>query len=150
MRTINHFRVTQDFLLSEYECPGPGGTGLCCGYAVKIEPKLKECTQHLRDRVGVRVVIVSGYRCPAYNNLLGGKHETMNPLDRRNSFHCQGMAVDLKSPDMHKRDLARVALDIFPRVGLYYGRSGELVLHCDIADPEATGLPAKFGDAWTA
>jgi len=149
LHDLNRIKVSQDFLLSEYACPGPGGSGSCCGYSVKLHPKLKECTQRLRDRTGCRIIIESGHRCIQYNKALGGKHHSDNPLDEQNSFHCQGMADDLKSPDMHKRDLAVAALDIFPRVGLYYGRSGELILHCDVANPAETGLPAKFGDAWT-
>jgi hypothetical protein len=53
---------------------------------------------------------------------------------------------------MPKRDLAVICLTIFPRVGLYWRKRADgmkyLVLHCDVADPITTGLPAKFGDAW--
>jgi len=132
---VNDLKVSTDFALYEYECP-------CC-HAVTLHPKLAACCQRLRDRIGQPITVLSAYRCTAHNVEVGGLPD---------SFHREGMAVDLDCGPMPKRDLAVICLTIFPRVGLYWRKRADgmkyLVLHCDVADPITTGLPAKFGDAW--
>jgi uncharacterized protein YcbK (DUF882 family) len=133
---LNDIKISADFSLREYECP-------CC-HAVKVHPKLAACCQRLRDAVGQVVTLKSAYRCQAHNAAVGGKDA---------SFHMDGMAADPTCAGLSKRDLAEKCLTIFPRVGLYWRtdrRNGGryLVLHCDVADPGETGLPAKFGDGW--
>lgn len=132
---LNDIKISADFSLYEYECP-------CC-HAVKLHPKVAACSQRLRDAVGQAVTFKSAYRCEARNAEVGGKD---------GSFHTDGMAVDPVCAGLSKRDLAEKCLAIFPRVGLYWRTDKEgrryLVLHCDVADPGETGLPAKFGDGW--
>ena len=132
---LNEIKISPDFWLYEYECP-------CCGL-VKLDPKLVACGQRLRDLLGMPVNITSGFRCTLHNSQLGG-------VD--NSFHVQGKAADLHSPGTELSALALKCLQIFPRVGFYWrtvpGRAAGRVLHCDVADPTTTGLPAKWGDAW--
>jgi len=131
---VNDLKISQDFALWEYECP-------CC-HTVMLHPKLAACNQKLRDRVGEPIHNNSAYRCHAHNVEVGGLP---------GSFHRDGMAVDPDCGPIPKRDLAKICLTIFPRVGLYWKKRDGipyLVLHCDVVDPVTTGLPAKFGDAW--
>jgi|GEM_PF-835243 len=152
---LNNIMISEHFRLSEFECMGRS----CCGYAVKVEPLLIEWLERLRaalsEKFGreVPLRITSGYRCPEHNLAVGGVTHSMDPLDTRNSFHCQGMAADVASPGLEKELIARVAVAIgIPRVGFYQRRSGDgtshNVVHLDIADPAAIGTPAVFGSGW--
>ncbi len=62
--------TTNYFSLSELSCP-------CCGEN-KFSPLTLLRFNHLRVLVGEALIMSSGYRCPAYNKLIGATqtHET--------------------------------------------------------------------------
>ena len=159
LNRLNALKLSDNFSLHEFECKG----GDCCGYSVKVYPRIIDYLEQLRAALsahtGVDTVlhIESGYRCIKHNRAVGGLHHSDDPRDGLNSLHCRGRAVDLSSPGISKILVARLALDIWPRVGLYWKvqRSRRhpyshtvLVLHCDLGDPARPELPVKFGNAW--
>lgn len=50
----------------------------------------KNCLQPLRDAWGAPIIVNSGYRCPAVNNLVGGS---------KTSDHVKGFAADIRAKD---------------------------------------------------
>ena len=79
--------MTKNFSSDEFRCK-------CCG-RLKIEPKLVEMLQHIRDTLGAPVIVNSGYRCPRHNKAVGGV---------KNSDHLRGRAADICS----RQSLARL------------------------------------------
>jgi len=76
MREINNFQLTQYVNLQQLECP-------CC-HQVKISVKLVNILDKIRELIPV--IVTSGYRCSNHNKEVGGAI---------NSFHIQGLALDL-------------------------------------------------------
>jgi uncharacterized protein YcbK (DUF882 family) len=71
------------------------------------------------------VHIISGYRSPAYNNLLISQGRGV----AKNSLHLQGKAIDFRVPSVELSLLKKIALSIgYGGVG-YYPRSG--FIHLD-------------------
>lgn len=75
---MNNFKLTDNFNFREFQCRH-------CGQ-VKIDSKLVERLQALRQRLGAPVVITSAFRCVEHNRNVGGAP---------NSYHVQGLAVDI-------------------------------------------------------
>jgi hypothetical protein len=150
MSDLNRVKISAHLSLHELECKGR----ICCGYSVKIQPGVVlyfEATRKQIQQEGQpdrKLLVASGYRCPVYNWVLGSRTPSLDPLDPKARYHPKGMALDLTSPDVSKIRLAEAAIEAgWPRVGLYT-KDGTLVLHCDLADAEAEGLPAVWGDGW--
>jgi hypothetical protein len=57
-------QLSKNFNSIEFACP-------CCG-RWKVDPELVQKLQQLRDHLGYPIIITSGYRCPRYNNSIGG------------------------------------------------------------------------------
>ena len=76
----------------------------------------------LREKFGAPLRINSGYRCKAYNSLIGG-----SPTSK----HMQGRAVDINTMNMSAADkyrLVKCAIDVgFNGVGIY-----RTFIHLDI------------------
>ena len=71
--------LTKDFSRTEFECK-------CgCGFD-KIDPRVVDMCQTIRDAAGVPIRINSACRCAKHNNAIGG-------VD--GSYHTKGMAADL-------------------------------------------------------
>jgi hypothetical protein len=146
--TINCLEVARNFHLSEFECRKGGSPCGHCGGAVVIDPRVILFAQILREEIGRALRITSGFRCIPRNIELGGVLATMDPWDPNNSFHVQGMAIDVSASGIGKRELAEAAIKVgWPRVG-YYQKRGIEVVHLDVADPRVTGLPSKWGNLW--
>ena len=78
---------------------------------VKLDHRLLEKLQDLRDRVGAPVNITSGYRSPEYNKRIGGSP---------NSQHILGRAADIKVPGHSPEYIGKIAQEIgFTGVGIY-------------------------------
>ena len=71
---------TKNFKVSEFACH-------CCGKN-KIDQKVIDMCQKIRDALGVPVRVNSGYRCATHNAKVGGV---------KGSKHTLGMAADLSS-----------------------------------------------------
>jgi hypothetical protein len=72
-------RLSEHFTQSEFSCK-------CCG-KVKVNIQLIISLEKLREKVGVPIIITSGYRCPLHNKAVGGA---------KHSQHQFGNAVDIK------------------------------------------------------
>ena len=69
---------TKNFKVSEFACK-------CCGEN-RIEQKVVDLCQKIREALGLPVKINAGYRCVKHNAKVGGV---------KNSYHTQGLAADL-------------------------------------------------------
>ncbi|MBQ7220814.1 MAG: hypothetical protein IJS28_07535 [Synergistaceae bacterium] len=69
---------TKNFKVSEFACKHCGEN--------KIDQKVIDIAQALRDELGVPVRVNSGYRCEKHNAKVGGV---------KGSFHTKGLAADL-------------------------------------------------------
>lgn len=69
---------TKNFKVSEFACKHCGEN--------KIEQKVMDIAQALRDELGVPVRVNSGYRCEKHNARVGGV---------KGSYHTKGLAADL-------------------------------------------------------
>lgn len=76
--SLNDFQLTDNFNLQEYASPDTD--------EVKIDNRLVEICQELRDKIGV-LTVTSGYRTILHNERVGGAS---------NSYHLKGLAADLK------------------------------------------------------
>ncbi len=112
---INHIKVAKNFYLSEFECP-------CC-HLVKLDPRLLEKLQQLRDRIEGPLYITSGYRCEKENARVGGVPH---------SYHLLGMAADVYTKEVSLEKLLDFATEIgFKGIG-YYPKKG--FLHLDVRE----------------
>ena len=69
---------TQNFKVSEFGCK-------CCGEN-RIDQRVIDIAQAIRDELGVPVRVNSGYRCATHNRNVGGV---------KGSRHTKGLAADL-------------------------------------------------------
>jgi uncharacterized protein YcbK (DUF882 family) len=101
---MNKIKISTNFSLHEFQCKD--GSNL-----VKLDEKLLEKLQQLRDKLGKAIVIHSGYRTPEYNKKVGGSP---------NSQHLLGKAADISVAGMTPKQLAALAEQIgFDGIGIY-------------------------------
>ena len=119
LNQINDIIISPHFKLSEFACP-------CCNL-VMLHPKLLGKLVELRKIVERPVYITSGYRCPRYNQIIGGVV---------NSYHCIGLAVDIKVKDINLIELLGCAEEIdFTGIGFYEKKN---FLHLDVRPTKRT------------
>ncbi|KKL52646.1 hypothetical protein LCGC14_2283360 [marine sediment metagenome] len=112
--SLNNFQLTDNFNLQEYASPDTD--------EVKIDSRLVEICQKLRDKIG-RLTVTSGYRTILHNKKVGGAS---------NSYHLRGLAVDIQPrrldmlPELFQ--LATKCFDI-NGLGLYHKH-----IHIDIRE----------------
>jgi uncharacterized protein YcbK (DUF882 family) len=103
LNEINDIGIAKHFRLSEFACP-------CCR-RVMLHPKLLGKLVELRKILERPVYITSGYRCPRYNQKIGGVV---------NSYHCIGLAADIKVKDINLINLLEICENIgFGGIGFY-------------------------------
>jgi len=113
LNSTNNIRVAKYFNLSEFACP-------CCNL-VMLHPKLLGKLVELRKILERPVYITSGYRCFEYNRKVGGI---------LNSYHCIGLAADIKVKDINLIELLEVCENIdFNGIGVYEKKN---FLHLDV------------------
>ena len=102
--------LTKNFSLYEFECP-------CGCTAQMIDRELVEKMQILRDKLGKKVKVTSGYRCVKHNASkdVGGSKQ---------SRHLYGIAADWRTDN---RSVNPVALGILAH--RHAGRQGHMALH---------------------
>ena len=123
MGKINDFQLSENFNLQEFECTHPDHRH------VQVDSELVEKLQELRERLGLPMIINSGYRCPERNEQVGGA---------KNSQHLFGKAADisLHNQEMDSQNIASLARSIgFNGIGLYNN-----FIHLDVR----SGQPAKW------
>lgn len=99
-------KLSANFKVSEFLCYGAG----CCTKG-KVDEKLVKILQNIRDHFGKPVHISSAYRCPAWNQKVGGVSR---------SYHLSGQAADIKVDDTSPAEVAKYAESIgVLGIGLY-------------------------------
>lgn len=118
--------LSKNFTRKDFKCP--------CGCTRQmVDSELVEKLQRIRDVVGKKIKITSGYRCLKRNQDSGGG---------TNSRHRYGMAADWRLED---RSLNPVALGIlasavgFGGIGIYW-YAGNMFCHADTRGTKATWL----------
>ena len=96
---------------------------------IPISLKLIELVDHLQDHFDAKQVkVVSGYRSASYNKMLRRKLRRV----ARESTHIHGLAMDIKIPGIHKKELGNFAKNLRAGgVGVY--RSSTYV-HVDVGE----------------
>lgn len=125
--------LTKNFSLYEFECP-------CGCTAQMIDRELVEKMQALRDKLGKKVKVTSGYRCVKHNASkdVGGSKQ---------SRHLYGIAADWRTDN---RSVNPVALGIlaqkagFGGIGIYW-HSKAAIVHTDTRGGKATWLCTSPG-----
>lgn len=113
---INNFQISEHFNLKEFECK-------CC-QQVKIAKEVVEKLEVLRKKVNKPIIINCGYRCEKHNKEVGGVP---------NSYHTQGLAVDIYVERISIDDLANLCKEVgFKGIGKYYSKN---FVHCDLGNP---------------
>lgn len=74
----------------------------------RIDPKLVQCLQSIRDRINIPVIITSGYRSYLYNRAIY-RNRGREPTK---SQHMSGRAADVKAKGISGLDLAKTAIDV--------------------------------------
>ena len=119
LNSTNNIKIAKHFNLSEFACP-------CCNL-VMLHPKLLAKLVELRNILERPVHINSGYRCPKYNQKVGGVV---------NSYHCIGLAADIQVKDISLIDLLGHAEEIdFTGIGFYEKKN---FLHLDVRPTKRT------------
>lgn len=119
INSINHIRIAEFFRLDEFQCP-------CCKRTM-LHPLLLQKMKGLRQKIGKPVMITSGYRCPSYNEQVGGV---------KTSYHLLGMAADIHVPGIPLQDVLTIAQEMrFQGIGFYPERN---FLHLDVRPTRPT------------
>ena len=100
-------QLSKNFASTEFDCHGKG----CCSQT-KIDDKLVNYLQQIRDHFGKSVNINSGYRCKTHNAAVGGASQ---------SNHMDGEAADVqKFKGVEPIEIARYAESIgIKGIGVY-------------------------------
>lgn len=111
-------KLSANFKASEFLCHGNG----CCAQG-KVDEKLVEILQKIRDRFGKPVTVNSGYRCAKHNKAVGGAS---------GSYHTKGMAADIVVRDVAPAEVAKYAESIgVLGIGLYETNTDGHFVHID-------------------
>jgi uncharacterized protein YcbK (DUF882 family) len=96
----------------------------------EIDPNLLDLLYTLNQKLECNSPyhVISGYRTPKTNAMLRKRNRKV----ARNSLHMAGMAVDLRVPDMHVKNICNAALEMRGGGVGYYARR-EFV-HLDVGD----------------
>lgn len=114
---MNNIQISKNFKLKEFQCKDGS-------YLVKIDSRLLEKLQRLRDLINRPIIVISGYRTMEYNRKIGGS---------KNSYHLQGKAADIKVNSIEPKELSKYAEQVgFNGIGIY-----KTFLHVDIRSEKA-------------
>lgn len=110
--------IEKNFRVREFACKGKG----CCE-TTKIDAKLAEYLQKIRDHFGKPVTINSAYRCAKHNKAVGGTS---------GSKHTLGMAADIVVKGVAPAEVAKYAESIgILGIGLYETDKDGYFVHVD-------------------
>lgn len=120
-------QLSDNFKVSEFLCHGAG----CCTHG-KVDEKLVEILQKIRDHFGKPVHISSAYRCETWNKKVGGVSR---------SYHCSGQAADIKVEDTSPAEVAKYAESIgVLGIGLYDSDADGHFVHVDTREVKSFWL----------
>ncbi len=96
----------------------------------EIDPNLLDLLHNLNHKLECDSPyhVISGYRSPKTNAALRKRNRKV----ARNSLHMSGMAVDLRVPDVHVKNICNAALEMRGGGVGYYARRG--FVHLDVGD----------------
>ena len=88
--------------------------------------RLSEFLQIIRNELHLPIIVNSGYRSKEVNESVGGVYS---------SYHCKGLAADIKCSDMDKllTILHSHLMDI-DQLGIYYNKNTQLWFHVGLAE----------------
>ncbi len=99
-------QLSRNFKVKEFSCTGKN----CCS-AIKVDERLVDLLQMIRDHFDAPVIISSGYRCAARNKAVGGAG---------NSRHTKGQAADISVKGIKPAEVAKYAESVgIMGIGLY-------------------------------
>lgn len=117
-------KLSTNFRASEFYCNGSG----CCSSS-KIDEKLVDILQNIRNHFGKPVYINSAYRCSTWNKKVGGAS---------GSYHTYGMAADIRVEDTTPAEVAKYAESIgVLGIGLYETAADGYFVHVDTRTSKA-------------
>ena len=73
-----------------------------------ISLELLEVLEEIREHFNKPVIVNSGYRTPTWNAKVGGEG---------NSYHCKGMAADIRIKDVSPKEIAKFASEYMKNHG---------------------------------
>ena len=112
-------KLSENFSVKEFCCKGNG----CCS-TVKIDMKLVELLQKIREHFGAAVTINSGYRCLKHNGATKNASKT--------SMHTKGQAADIVVEGVKPAEVAKYAESIgVLGIGLYETAKDGYFVHID-------------------
>ena len=93
---------------------------------IKNLVRLSEFLQIIRNELHLPIIVNSGYRSKEVNESVGGVYS---------SYHCKGLAADIKCSDMDKllTILHSHLMDI-DQLGIYYNKNTQLWFHVGLAE----------------
>ena len=111
-------QLSLNFKSREFDCHGSG----CCS-TTKLDPRLVEYLQMIRDHFKQPINVTSAYRCETHNRNIGGASR---------SYHMQGKAADIVVQGVSSREVAKYAESIgILGIGLYETSSDGFFTHID-------------------
>lgn len=111
-------KLSTNFSSTEFDCHGSG----CCSQT-KVDEKLVEYLQKIRDHFGKSVNVSSGYRCGTHNKNIGGA---------TGSRHSTGQAADIYISDVKPAEIAKYAESLgILGIGLYETDADGHFVHVD-------------------
>ena len=121
---------TKNFKVSEFDCK-------CCGDN-RIDQRVINMAQVIRDAIGVPIRVNSGYRCDTHNLRVGGV---------KGSYHTKGKAADL-SCTLGAKALFMVIINLKVKgllpdlaYSIWYGRKD--FVHIDCGDKRNNYFEAR-------
>ena len=114
----------------------------------RIDPKLVECLQRLREHVGKGITITSGYRSWKRNKEVyaGRTNPDATPKKPTLSQHCAGRAADVKIQGMNGLEIGKAAIDACgPNIGVGLGNT---FAHIDVRGFAAAWNYGGVKDSW--
>jgi len=128
VKTQGSLKLSNNFTVSEFACKDGSDK-------VLIDTDLVDVLQKIRDHFGKPVKINSAYRTVSWNAKQGGSSS---------SYHCKGMAADIKIEGVSAVEIAYFAQTVTNGVGAYYYGTSDFV-HVDTRPTVKHWLCAKAG-----